>query len=734
MSRSAVRLLLVMLLMALSGRARTASKRPITVSDIVGMTRIAGSPYFAYQPTSGFAVFSPDGTKFVLVLFRGNVARNTNDYSLLLFQTKSVFEGGSAKTIATVSSASNRLGMFDLKWSKDNDTIYFLAAVAKEPTELYSVRCTTRKVEQLTSHETSLAAYDVSADDRTFVYDAEPAPASLLTDQVSRHGFDVSDEELSELIAGSISGKDPQLFVKRIGYGPARLLRTEGELRSGYQLSLSPNGRYVAVETAVRNVPRAWSKYMDSGIQAAFRIGFQKTSSSGIMQYELVDTQSGRVRRPLDSPAGYCPSPLWSSDSQSLLLCGVYLPLDVKNPREFEERRSKKFVVEISPSKRSIVKVGDEDMIPIAWDPRTNIVEFQARQVASGASSGLPAALFYQKSASGWERLDTAPTVVFPPRPDILVDEDLNRPPVIVASAPHTGRRAQILDLNPGLSQLALGKVQIIRWSDGFGKPIAGALYLPPNYVAGQRYPLVIQTHGFDPHGFWLDGPYSSGFAAQVLADRGIAVLQMDDIFYDSLVTRQEAERVMKTYKNAVNYLYRKGFIDRNRVGLLGFSRTCYYVEYALTHSKQRYAAAIAIDGVDAGYLQYLVAAVSRPSTASEFDVLNGAAPFGAGLNGWLRRSPGFLLDRFRTPLLIEAFGPPSVLDEWQPFAGLKRLHKPVDLLYLPGAAHVLVKPWDRLVSEEAAADWFYFWLSGKEDSSPEKAEQYRRWRELQAE
>jgi hypothetical protein len=37
------------------------------------------------------------------------------------------------------------------------------------------------------------------------------------------------------------------------------------------------------------------------------------------------------------------------------------------------------------------------------------------------------------------------------------------------------------------------------------------------------------------------------------------------------------------------------------------------------------------------------------------------------------------------------------------------------------------------MVSQEATADWFSFWLEGKEDSDPQKAEQYRHWRKLQS-
>jgi predicted peptidase len=121
----------------------------------------------------------------------------------------------------------------------------------------------------------------------------------------------------------------------------------------------------------------------------------------------------------------------------------------------------------------------------------------------------------------------------------------------------------------------------------------------PPDYIAGKKYPLVIQTHGFDSQGFVIDGDHISASAAQPLAGKGIVVLQMNDIFYDSLDTAQELERAMSAYENAVNYLDEKGIIDRSRVGLVGFSRTCLYVKYTLTHSTQHFAAAIAAEGFD---------------------------------------------------------------------------------------------------------------------------------------
>src|SRR5260370_10370013 len=120
----------------------------------------------------------------------------------------------------------------------------------------------------------------------------------------------------------------------------------------------------------------------------------------------------------------------------------------------------------------------------------------------------------------------------------------------------------------------------------------------------------------------------------------------------------------MSAYENAIEYLDQRRIIDPKRIGIVGFSRTCIYVKYALTHSG-RFAAAIVSDGVDAGYFQYLMFYNVDPAVASQFDSIIGCAPFGAVLSLWLKKSPGFLLDRVQTPLQIQALGPQSVVNAW---------------------------------------------------------------------
>jgi len=71
--------------------------------------------------------------------------------------------------------------------------------------------------------------------------------------------------------------------------------------------------------------------------------GSGKGSEQRILRYEIIDLQTNRSQVLLDSPATYASADvLWSPDSESLLLCGVYLPLDVKNQAEYYSRRSNK--------------------------------------------------------------------------------------------------------------------------------------------------------------------------------------------------------------------------------------------------------------------------------------------------------------------------------------------------------------------------------------------------------
>jgi hypothetical protein len=138
-------------------------------------------------------------------------------------------------------------------------------------------------------------------------------------------------------------------------------------------------------------------------------------------------------------------------------------------------------------------------------------------------------------------------------------------------------------------------------------------------------------------------------------------------------------------------------------------------------------------DGVNEVYLQYITNVDSSGNwVAHEGDSTIGARPFGEGLQQWLKRSPEFNITKVTTPLQVVAPGSiGGLLEMWEPYASLRYLGKPVDLIVLKDTQHVLSNPAARMVSQDGTVDWFRFWLQGYEDTDPAKAEQYVRWREL---
>ena len=60
------------------------TKRPVTVADSIQMTRLGDVKYSDGAPSNGIvAKFSPNGRYFVVILKKGNLEANTNEYSVV---------------------------------------------------------------------------------------------------------------------------------------------------------------------------------------------------------------------------------------------------------------------------------------------------------------------------------------------------------------------------------------------------------------------------------------------------------------------------------------------------------------------------------------------------------------------------------------------------------------------------------------------------------------------------
>lgn len=709
-----------------------AEKRRVTVPDTIEMMQWADHDYFLGGESRGrIGLFSPDRKQFIVTVKKGNIERNTVDYSLLLFRTNSVFQSPKPQVLVKMSSSSNRDAIARIKWLNDSKTVVFLGERPGEPPEVFSLNVETKLLKKLTNHSTPVVAYDISDDGQVVVYEAA---AKRKEDEVKtrKSGIVITTQNPSDAFRCDYGpdresgGAGDELFVQRKGRHSSRIPFSDFVTQS-QTLSVSRTGRYALLSVYVRDIDPSWAEYQDRFLHPLIVGPRRPGTRSNVRRYMLLDNRTLEFTPLLNTPISFSGNGFaWAKDGNSVVLSGVYLPLDVADPAEREARQKRTFVAEIKLPSKEIVKITDMGLKVARWDQVTErlLLEPGNARVYSPTQA-------YEKIGATWKQVPITEADTRTGNPvDITLEEDINTPPKIFVSDPKSDRKTQLFDLNPAFAQLEFGKVEAVSWKATDGHEVLGGLYLPPGYTPGTRYPLVIQTHGFRKDRFWIDGPWSSAFAAAALAAKGLVVLQVggstdttEDLKY--VETPEEAPRQMAAYEGAIDYLDGRGLIDQNQVGMIGFSRTVFYVEYTLTHSRYQFTAVTLADGFDGGYMNYLL----WPTT--DYVRVNGGPPIGSSLPSWLKNSPGFNLDKVSAAVRLEYYGPAMFLGGWQWFSGLSLLEKPVDFVWLPDGTHLLVKPSERLTSQQGNVDWFYFWLKGEEDSDPAKREQYKRWEGL---
>jgi dipeptidyl aminopeptidase/acylaminoacyl peptidase len=716
---------------ALAPAQEPRQKRPATVEDAIRMVRIAGhlsNLSYAGSLTEDFAYFSPDRKQFVVILKKGNLEKNTNDYQLLLFQTNEVFSSPTPRTLTTMCSSSNREAITDVAWLADNATILFRGENPGETSQLYSVNSKSGELRKLTYHPTSIVAFSSDTKGQTIAYAAEKPAQPVLTEAARREGVIVAREDMTELLIGERTGDSRELFILDTSRGTVRPLpigpEWKGKLYGSFlNLALSPDGNHLVVSVNLTEVPERWHEYREPTLSKVIASVLPSNALSWVFRYLIIDTATGSARSLFDGPLSFHGTQVvWGNDSRSLILTGVFLPIDraAANPRALSVPAT---VVVDTDSLQFTELTREESQFA---RQEGSLFVFEARLPGSKPHSGLR---YFRQEGKNWvpakEPLKQQRSI------SVTARQDLNTPPVIAVSD-GSGRTATLLDPNPEFREMAFGAVQEIKFLGAMRKEVRAGLYFPVGHVPGKKYPLIVQTHGFDPKSFWIEGSFTTAFAAQALAGRGFLVLQVPDT-HAGEGTPDEAPNMAKTLERAVEFVDQMGILDRDRIGLIGFSRTGLYVHYLLTHSRMRFAAAVIADGSDGGYSQYLQFLNGREFTAADSEAINGAMPFGTGLLYWLRRSPEFSLDLVHTPVLFQVSSPQILPTVWAPFVALRRLSKPVELLYFPAGSHIMEKPWDRLASQGSSVDWFAFWLKDEEDSDPAKAGEYQRWRSLHA-
>jgi dipeptidyl aminopeptidase/acylaminoacyl peptidase len=273
----------------------------------------------------------------------------------------------------------------------------------------------------------------------------------------------------------------------------------------------------------------------------------------------------------------------------------------------------------------------------------------------------------------------------------------------------------QVTHAGEQLAGFALAKREVIRWKSGDGTTIEGVLMKPPDFDPSKKYPLLVVIHG-GPTG--IDMPILAAdryYPIERFVARGALVLRPN---YRGSAGYGEAFRSLNVRNlgvgdyadviSGVDYLIAQGYLDRDRVGSMGWSEGG-YISAFISASSDRFKAV----SVGAGISDWMTYYVNTDITPF--------APQYLHANPWddpaiyEKTSPIHYIAKAKTPTLIQHGG----ADRRVPIANAFELRQaledhgvPVKMVVYDGFGHPINKPKQQRAVIEENENWFnhYIW------------------------
>lgn len=731
-----------------------------TVAEVVEFTRIiqpSGS-----DPDELRAQVSPDRAFAFIVTRQADVKRDVNRYRILLLdlnpQRLELGRPASPQVVLSVDARQDESYgepfIRAVRWA-DSRTLVLLARIADAPVQVYCLDVQTRELVQLTHEAHPIVSFAVSNDLRRVLYAVQwPNPPMA----EGAHSVVVGNQSFWSVKFGQHDLRSQHRLYRyfvadtgsRLAPRPLGEAFSEGS-GAEPEVSMSPDGRWALLPHYEPQRQLEWEQRYPLVAEMSRRYGpslgidpqgyFSRPSGYVVRRMVAYRLADGRVQTVLDAPDDALPGGgqrrqdrLWQGDGQSVVLAGTHLPPDPSRAAVTGSH-----IVEYWPDS------GRWEVIAALEGRLQEVHEWGG--IGFVAVDGERRRRFVRRAEGGWREIDAALPDPVPSSGGwtLRVDEGLNQPPDIVAVA--GGRGVRLTALNPQFAAASWGTMRTYTWQDNKGRRWDGGLMAGGGGEARGRRPLVIQTYGFAPDRFYLDGPneslgYTSGFAGRAFLREGLLVLAMPWRASSTAPAdeRDAVQAFIDGVRGAVDALVAEGLVDPARVGILGWSATGERVLNLVTFSGLPIRAASLLDG-DANTLF----AMSITYGASDgiwirTQRINDGLPFGPTLQRWMHNDPSLHTDCVKTALRIETYGP-WVLNNWDIYALLRRQYKPAEMVVIPGGTHSLSRPPDRVISLQGNVDWYRFWLQGEErtqvllpgETTESLRAQYTRWREMEA-
>ncbi len=158
---------------------------------------------------------------------------------------------------------------------------------------------------------------------------------------------------------------------------------------------------------------------------------------------------------------------------------------------------------------------------------------------------------------------------------------------------------------NPHLENLSFQNYEYIEYEARDGLLITGLLLKPLHYQEGKRYPLICQIHG-GPEAAYTHG-WNTSFSVltHLYSHNGFMVFLPNyrastgrGVDFAKANHRDGGGKEFTDVLDGVEYLNQQGFIDRDRVGIVGGSYGGYFANLAATRYAGKFTAAVSWVGI----------------------------------------------------------------------------------------------------------------------------------------
>ncbi len=253
-----------------------------------------------------------------------------------------------------------------------------------------------------------------------------------------------------------------------------------------------------------------------------------------------------------------------------------------------------------------------------------------------------------------------------------------------------------LTQINPQQSNYNWMSSQLVKWKAYTGKTAEGVLYLPENFDAKKKYPMIVyfyERNNQTLHNYLPPTPTGSRLNIPFFVSRGYVVF-VPDIWYTKGYPGQGAYDYILSGARA---MVQKGFVDSTKIGLQGQSWGGYQIAYLITKTNF-FAAAWA--GAPVVNMTSAYGGIRWGSGLNrQFQYEKTQSRIGASLwerpDLYIKNSPLFELPKVTTPLVIMSNDADDAVPWYQGiemFTAMRRLDKKVWLLVYNNEAHNLVE------------------------------------------